>query len=442
MRMTVRRTAIVLTMLLPTIASAQMYDLSEAPKAGDCYRITVETDLAGAIKVAQDSKEAAIKLSAKNEHVLFERVLDADKGVVRKSARYYEKALSQAEVGDGKVQRELRDSRRLVVAQRFEDNLLCYSPVGPLTRSELEVVSEHFDTLCLTGILAGKEVAIGDSWKLSNGVAQALCLFDGLISHDLTAKLAEVKDGNAVITIDGKAGGIESGAAVKLEITATARFDLLNHRLISLNWKQKDTRDQGPASPASQVESQTIVQRVVLNEEPRELSKGAIVAVPQENEPPELLKLLQFNDPGNRYTFLFSRGWQVVGRTDNHLVMRLMDRGDFVAQATIAVLKKQEPGKHLTAEDFTNLVSESPGWVMDEISDAGELPTDAGRWIYRITAKGELDGTKVMQNFVLLAGAQGDQLAVTFTMKPANAAKIGTRDLALVNAIEFVEKKK
>jgi hypothetical protein len=46
----------------------------------------------------------------------------------------------------------------------------------------------------------------------------------------------------------------------------------------------------------------------------------------------------------------------------------------------------------------------------------------------------------VIQTYFLLAGANGDQVAVTFTMKPGNAAKIGTRDLALVNAIEFAKK--
>jgi hypothetical protein len=77
---------------------------------------------------------------------------------------------------------------------------------------------------------------------------------------------------------------------------------------------------------------------------------------------------------------------------------------------------------------------------MEEIAEAGETPTDEGRYIYRITAKGTQDGIKVMQIFVLLAGPQGDQVVVTFTMKPANATKIGTRDLALVNAIEFLKK--
>ena len=61
-------------------------------------------------------------------------------------------------------------------------------------------------------------------------------------------------------------------------------------------------------------------------------------------------------------------------------------------------------------------MSESPGWQMDEIVDAGEVPWDGGRWVYRITARGSLDGTKVVQNFILLAGPKGDQIVVTFTM--------------------------
>ncbi len=113
----------------------------------------------------------------------------------------------------------------------------------------------------MTGVLPTKEVAIEDTWRISNPSAQALCLLDGLVSHDLTAKLKEVKEGLAIIGIEGKANGIELGAMVKLEITATARYDLLRHRLVSLEWKQKDQRDQGPASPATEVETTSKVRR-------------------------------------------------------------------------------------------------------------------------------------------------------------------------------------
>ena len=141
------------------------------------------------------------------------------------------------------------------MAQRPQDSLLCYSPQGPLTREELETVSEHFDTLALAGLLPGKEVAVGDTWKVGNQAAQALCLFEGLVENNLTGKLAEVKNGEAVISITGTARGIELGAQAKMTVTATAKFDLNRKRLTALEWKQKDDRDQGPASPASTAES-------------------------------------------------------------------------------------------------------------------------------------------------------------------------------------------
>ena len=61
-----------------------------------------------------------------------------------------------------------RADRRLIVAQRTGESLFCYAPAGPLTRADLEVVSEHFETLHLTGVLPGKEVEVGDTWKLDS----------------------------------------------------------------------------------------------------------------------------------------------------------------------------------------------------------------------------------------------------------------------------------
>ena len=434
------RIALAGLLLAPALATAQNCNLTEAPKAHECFKYEIETTLSGTMKVAQDGRESTIKLTAKNAHVFLERVLDADKGVVRKAARLYEKAGCAAEFADNKIARGLRDDRRFIVAQRTSDHLLCYSPAGPLTRQELEVVAEHFDTLHLTGLLPGKEVAAGDSWKIANATAQAVCLFEGLVSHDLAGKLLEVKDGIATISIEGKATGIELGASVKLEIKATLRFDPLRHRITDLEWKQKDVRQQGPASPATEVESTTTLKRTFLANEPIQLSKTVLAAVPSEDEPQELLKLLLNQDPSGRYSFLQSREWHQVGATDTHLVLRLLDRGDFIAQATIVIWKKADAGKHIDPAAFKLVVGQSPGWDMEEIIESGEVPTDEGRWIYRVTARGELDGAKVVQNFIVLAGPKGDQIVVTFTMKPANAAKIGTRDVALVNSIEFKAK--
>jgi len=48
-----------------------------------------------------------------------------------------------------------------------------------------------------------------------------------------------------------------------------------------------------------------------------------------------------------------------------------------------------------------------------------------------------MEAQPAVQLFHMLAGPQGDQVAVTFAMKPEKVKALGARDLGLVKAIEF-----
>lgn len=421
-------------------ASAQTYLLSETPKEGDCFRITAETNLTGTLKVTRDGKLASLKLTARNEHAFVEKVLAVDRGKCQKSARHYQTAVSRSTVDADKVDRSLSDGRRLIVAQRTGDALFCYSPAGPLTRGELEVVSEHFETLHLPGLLPGKEVKVGDAWKIDAAAAQSVCLFDGLLSHELTGSLKEVSGQTAVVRVAGTAKGIEDGALVNLTVAADLHFDLTAKRIVAVAWGQKDVREQGPVSPAAEVETKTTLRREPLAAVPDELAPAALARVPSENDPPRSMQYVFHRDPAGRYQFLHSRDWRTVGQTDYHLIMRLLDRGDFVAQVTVAAWKNAGAGKHISPDEFEKLTASGTGWKPEEVVDRQEVPTDGDRWVYRVVARGELDGAKVVQSFYVLADASGEQVILTFTMKPTTADRLGTRDVALVNAIEFPKK--
>ena len=89
-----------------------------------------------------------------------ERILAGGSGpVVDKTARLYEIAKAMIKVGEDRSERSLRAERRLFVAQKYKDQALVYSPLGPLTREEADLTSQHFDTLSLAGLLPGKTVA-------------------------------------------------------------------------------------------------------------------------------------------------------------------------------------------------------------------------------------------------------------------------------------------
>jgi hypothetical protein len=424
-------------------ASAQTYPLTEVVKAGDCFRIRLEMGLKGEIKVSRDGKPATLALTALATHEFPERVLAVgDRGLVEKSARVYETATATIKVEKDGESKSLRKERQLIVAQRPKDQPLTYSPNGPLTREELELVGDHFDSLCLTGLLPGKDVAVGDTWKVGNSAAQALCHFDGLTEQDLSCKLSGAKDGMAVVTVGGSAKGIESGASVKLKIDATYRFDLGAKRLVWLEWKQTDERDQGPASPALTSTSTTTLTRKPI-ERPDALDDVALVSVPKDFKVPESLQVVEYRHPQGKFELNYARDWQVVGEPDGRLILRLIDRGDFVAQATITPWTPAAKGKHLSPDEFRAAMAEAPGWEAEKELQAGEVPGGGeGRWLYRVSMLGKSDGLAVLQNFYLIAGPNGEQVVVAVTLTPKKAEQLGGRDLSLAGSIELPRAKK
>jgi hypothetical protein len=438
--MTVRSAAVLVALACGPLARAQTVMLAEAPKPGECSRYTTELTVTGYLIVTQDTAKQPVKVEARGKHRFTERTLTAADGLPANTARHYEEAAASASVGGEKFDRALAADRRVIAARRSSEGLFCFAPAGPLTRDELDLITEHFNPHCLPGLLPGGPVKVGDSWPVTNPAAQAACLFDGLIKHTLAGKLTGVAGNVATFTITGSAEGIEHGARVALEVTATGKYDTATGRIVELTWKQTDDRGAGPINPASKVEASVTLRREALPAPPAELADAALAAIPAGDVPP-LMTALQHADPKDRYHVVYPRDWNITGQTDTHLVMRLLDRGELVCQATITAWKKAEPGKHVSADEFKKAVFDTPGWVPGKVLDDGELPTDAGRWLYRVTAEGRMEDVPVIQSFHLLAGPQGDQVAVTVAMRPEKARAVGTRDVGLVNAIEFGVKK-
>ena len=418
-----------LLVLTPALAFGQTHTLAEKSTPGQCFHVTLKANVTGKLRLTRDGKPAELPIASSSAHDFDEKTLPIN-GDVRPVVRYYRAAMA----GDERSRRELRPDRRVVVVTRSREGLRAFSPAGSLTRNELELVAEHFDVSALANILPAKAVAVGESWKLDPATVQAICLFDGLTSSDLSASLKRLDHGMSIIGITGKAAGVENGAAVEIEVTAEARFDATKGRIVGLNWSQKDTRGQGPTTPASELTMSLTLTREPLEAAPKELANISL-------ETPAHAALLEQIDAQGRYALYYARDWHIVGVTDRHLILRLMDHGEFVAQATIIPWKKLAAGQKTDVDEFRKAVSESPGWALEKTLEAGEIAGVAGHWTYRVIASGELEGVRVMQMFYLIAGSAGDQCVVTLTMKPGYEAKLAGRDLALVNGIRFPKAK-
>jgi hypothetical protein len=428
-------------LLVVGAASAQTVSLTEDTKAGDCFRVRLEMKLTGEMRVYQNGKQTSLSESAGAAHEFTERILYVDMtGGPEKSARDYSVAKATITIGRDRSERTLHKDRGIVVAQHVKNQNVSYCPTTPLTHEELEAL-DHFDTAAVPLLLPGKTVKLEETWKIPSAAVQALCRFDGLTEHTLQGKLVELTEDAARFTVSGSASGIDMGAMVKSTIDATCTFDRKTMRLTRVEWKQKDERDQGPASPASAVEVITTLQRTAVKT-PESLSDVALVSIPQGNaEPPAHMTQVQLTDPKSRFDLTHAREWTLVGQTEEHVILRLMERGDFVAQATITPWEPAAKGKHMEPEKFRDQMARTPGWEIEKEVQIGEVPADGGRWIYRVSAVGQLDGSNVLQNFYLIAGPNGEQVVVVFTLTPKQAERLGSRDLSLAGSIEFPKKK-
>ncbi len=421
-------------------AVAQSVTLAEAVQPGDVFQYDLTLAVKGQMKVDRNGKTDAVPVAATASHSFAERVegLTAS-GAAGKVVRLYAAATSAGDTGLDRTVRTLSPERRLVVAQRTEGGTLHYSPDGPLRRDELELVAEHFDTLAVTALLPPGPVAVGATWPVPADAAQALLHFEGVVKAGLVGTLTAATDATATFTVAGAAEGLEGGALAKVRVTATATFDRKANRLVGLEWKQTDERAQGPASPAADVTATVTLKRTPLAAEPKALAEGR-AKVPADDKPTPVMTALRYADDKGRYSFVYDRAWHVVGRTDSHLVLRLLDKGEFVAQATVTAWKKAAPGGHVSADEFKAVLGQLPGWEPAGTTADGLVPTDAGRWLYRVGMQGKQDGLAVAQTFYALAGPNGDQVLVTVLARPEAAGKVGVRDVALVNAIEFAAK--
>ncbi len=419
-------------------AQAQTYDLTEAPPASGTTRVQVKMILEGRVKVFQEGEAKYLTQAATASHDFVERVKKTGPaGLPVTAARLYQAARVNIRVGDFKAERTLRPDRALIVAQRSQDALVNYCPKGPLTREELETL-DHIDTLSLTGLLPGKKVNAGETWKVANPVAQALCHFDGLTEQDLTCKLESVTGNVAYVTFSGTASGIDLGASVKLAVRGNYRFDLTARRLSQFQWEQKEERDQGPASPGSQGTVTFGVTRAEVAAVPG-LSDIALAIAPLDQDPPPArVTQLEHRDPNGRYDLTLARDWHLVANDGPYLILRLMNRGEFVAQATLRPWPKAEPGKHLSADEFKAAMQAALNWQQEKELSAEELKADTkGYWIYRLCSQGQLNDLEVLQYFYLVAAPTGRQLLVTFTVTPSQASKLDSRDQELVRGLSI-----
>ena len=145
------------------VSAAERFELKEPPDKLRTFKVTTGLDVTGNLHAPPDPKKPLpLKVEA---HFDFEERRLAGTGRDAQSLRAlrnYDEASATIHAGDQESSQLLRNTLSLVVATGKGDGIDLFSPSGPMTYGELELLRTPGDPLAMLGLLPDGEVEVGE----------------------------------------------------------------------------------------------------------------------------------------------------------------------------------------------------------------------------------------------------------------------------------------
>jgi hypothetical protein len=436
------RCVITLGLVATGTGAADPVALREEARPGQTAQVTVTLKAAGLYRPqptpgaggGPDPKPLDQKVEARlgfDERVL---ALGPD-GAASRTARRVNEASSAINGEVRPLAARLRPEVALLVAERRDGAIAVHSPGGPLTRSELELVQGAGDPLALAALLPGKPVAVGARWTVGPDAARSLSGYDALAANRLEATLEALDDATARLRLAGEVRGACLGGEGAITFQGSATFDRRAARVDHLEVERTESRKPGPVEAGLDMKSTLTVARRAI-ETPPELADAVLDKLPSKPEPH--LESLLFRAPDGKYSLLHDRDWHTFWDDSRHTVLKRLDRGELVAQCNLAVGPNAGRGRHQDPAQFRDDIRRALGKRFIRILEEGEVegPGDGG-FRYKVAVQGLQDDGDILWLYYLVAGPDGDQVLVTFTLWHAEAKRFADQDLRLIGSLQW-----
>ncbi|MEO6810887.1 MAG: hypothetical protein ABI353_17360 [Isosphaeraceae bacterium] len=383
---------------------------------------------------AKPSKALALKVQTRLTFVQKVLAVGADGG----ASRVARKVARAASAINGEIRpsaSQIRPEVSLLFVERRAGHIRAFSPGGPLTRSELELVEGAGDPLMLAALLPAKPVSKGDHWTVGTDAARSLSGYDALASNRLEATLEDLDDGSATLKLKGEVRGAALGGEGAITFNGQATFDRKIGRFTGLNLSRREVRKAGPVEAGLEMTSTlTVDQRTA--ETPPELGDEILGELPTDASAARLLLL--FEPPEGKYTLLHDRSWHLFWDDRRVAVLKRLDQGEVVAQCNLSVGPEAGKGRHQDPNQFRDDIRRALGTRFGQVLGAGEVEgPPGGGFRYRVAVAGLEGEVGILWYYYLLASPAGDQLVATFTLGQAQTKAFADQDAQLIGSVEW-----
>jgi len=317
--------AMITRMTLPSLAMCMFASLATAQEAitlqekfdpGHTSKVEVIVKLTGKLAVPlQKGKAPELVTIAGISRVAYEeRVLVPDDLGTLKAVRAYRDVQFERTLGSNTQDAGIRPSVRRMVIIKSENRRAPFSPDGPLTWGEIDVVrTDVFNPAVIPGLLPTGPVKKGQTWKVTAEAVRELTDMEKVEEGELTVELVGVTEIGqqrmARLRISGTVRGVNEDGPSRQKLEATAYFDLGAGMLTYLSLKGTHELLDGNGQTVGRIEGQFTMTRARIEKLPADLSDASLRGL--ELRPTSENTLLLYDDARLGVRFLYPRGWRV-----------------------------------------------------------------------------------------------------------------------------------
>jgi hypothetical protein len=420
--------------------AADTVDFRPATQVGSFRQAKAVIEVEGKLKLNADGHEVKhLPLKVHADLQYSERVVSsARQWSEARLIRSYRTAEAKIRLNESELASDLRPERRLIAVESSGKGASLYSPDGPLTREELELISTPASGLAVEALLPPKPQRTGDHWPLADATVARLLGLEAVSQQDMTCTLDSVKDNVAIVSLAGKVTGAVGGVSSDIELKGKLNFDLKQRAVTWLTLAYKENRAIGHAQPGFDVLT-TVRMIFAPAKAVEELSDKALARLSSKTEASQTLIELNSEEAG--FQLIHDRRWSVMLERHDLTVMRLIDRGDIIAQCNITPLPSLGKDEQLTLEGFQEDVKRVLGKNFEEIVEASEETSDTGLSLLRVLVAGKAGDLPIQWTYYHLSDDHSHRASLVFTIESSLLDRFPTIDREMISNFRFLPDK-
>jgi hypothetical protein len=410
-------------------------EFSKTGKPGAYTQYTVQLEVQGDVRVGEGKKQTTLPLVVNGEVKFAERrVDDGSLAEEQRTIRHYDSAKATIRVDRDSNIIKLQQDHQLIRGRLSQSKLNLLSVKEPLTREERDLLDIPGDPLTLAALLPQGPAELNEKWTIPNKALAPLLCLDEIKRGECTAKIINEADGLAEITITGKIIGQVTGSATSIELTGHANVEIKTGTFLDWNFKIKESRDSGLATPGFDITA-TVTGTADSATEVATLTDKALegIALVDDQQP----NRLSYTQRRAKYRFQYDQRWRTVVDESQQLSMRLVDDGLIIAHCNLKLLELAQTAPPLSLAEFEQEIKTTLGDRFQKFQDKTEGKNPNGVRTLKIVAEGLVDTVPVLWLSYYFEGPDGTRATVTIALEDKLLDKYAEADRDILATFEF-----